>query len=156
MKAFVVLAHCLSMDQQLRILPLWQGVLLSPCFNCSCVVLIIAHSSPIGEHIFNPIGHQVLILLLSPMGSWNRFKLVTYLFPLFGFCFYGGGHVLIMKPKCGSTFKSPWLCFYILRVQTSSARSFCIVILSTGLYTGPKASILHQSIPPKFINVMGD
>lgn len=91
MKAFVVLAHCLSMDQQLRILPLWQGVLLSPCFNCSCVVLIIAHSSPIGEHIFNPIGHQVLILLLSPMGSWNRFKLVTYLFPLFGFCFYGGG-----------------------------------------------------------------
>lgn len=145
----MVLAHCLSMDQRLRSLPLWQGVLLSPCFNCSCVVLITAHSSPIGEHMFNPLGHQVLILLLSPTGSWNRFKLLIYLFPLFGFAFYWGGHVLIMKPKCGSTFQSPWLNFYILRVQTSRARSFYIVILSTGLYTSLKASILHQSIPPK-------
>lgn len=150
MKAFVVLAHCLSMDQRQRSLPLWQGALLSPCFNCSCAVLITAHSSPIGEHVFNPLRHQVLILLLSPMGSWNRFKLVTYLFLLFCFCFYWEGeHVLTMKPKYGSTFQSSCLCFYILRVQTSRGMSFCTVVLSTGLYTDPKASILHQSITPK-------
>lgn len=157
-KAFVVLSHHLSMDQRQRSLPLWQGAPSSLCFNCSCVVLITAHSSPIGEHVFNPLGHQVLILLLSPLGSWNRFKLITYLFPsFFVFVFIGGGSMFsLWSPSVAQHFSLPGSVSTYWEYRRAEPRLSALSFSRRGFIQIRKLQFYISQYPPKFINVMDD